>query len=384
MKHVRLVIIALLFLTSMSFMEAQTMTKNNHKTNVTKSMVRKIKNIYDADEVFRRTFNDWYDCRSWSESYEKMNEIMANPNLAKPIIYHIFGFYGTGDIGYIHFTRSYGFTDSEYNIALDIYDEKYHFRQREAEENARKIQEENLHRQKLQQAADSETMKLNEWKQNGSPFFSEFPHETGTHPKLEINFDEVVKRCDMSSNSPKLDEIAESQVVLEILQDKSINNIKTSGNLTGMLLKEDISVIEPVKFYFKHIDTKYPISCNYTLDLSDSCELLDDIKCKVKYNKKNNLWEIEVLDYTSFLGIKEDIYSYEKLYKKTKYNKVLSTSAKDAIASAIAKAINNDPALREKLIKGKHTIGCSVYNHWLRFNHSYYDLQPFVDHIEIL
>ena len=377
----RFISIIMLLIVSASMLES--VASNNSSTNVTGSMVRKIKYIYDTDEVFRRTFNEWYGCSSWEESYEKMDDIMKNPNLAKPIIYRLFNRWGTGETGYIYITRNYGFTDDEYNIALDIYDEKYHFRQREAEKEAQRKQEEILRQQKHQQDVVAETAKLKEWEQHGSDYFTEFPRDNGVLPLLDINLDNVIDRYDMSGYAPSLSRISDSRVVLEILQDKTIRNIVTSGNLAGMFIANDISVIEPPKYHFKTINKTYPISCNYGLDISENGELLDDIKCKVKYDKKKNVWEIEILDYTSSFGIRESIYSYETLYKHTQYNKKVSSSAKDAITSAIAKAINGDCSLKEKLLKGKHTIGCTVYNHWIRYNRTFYYLQPFVDNIVI-
>lgn len=369
MKHVKFLILAISFLTSVFFMEAQTTTKNNHTgTNVTKSMVRKIKNIYDADEVFRRTFNDWYDCRSWSESYEKMNEIMANPNLAKPIIYHIFGFYGTGDIGYIHFTRSYGFTDQEYNIALSIYQEHKKKLEEEAAEEQR--------RQIIKETEDEKTL-LKKWTQNGPDVFVNLNDSHIILPEVTVNLNHISDELAKISSYKPLSDFAPSKISFYISPDKSIENLVIDGSLSPILNINDIIVNQPAKYKFEHLDNILPVPCKYSLQINEDADLLGYVECKIKYNKKKELWEIEILDNEG------DTQLYQWIYNNIEYKDFITPSAKDAIASAILQAVDANDGLKSKLIKGKHKLDVSVYNHYIKFKSNQAYLQPFVDSIVV-
>lgn len=365
MKTLKHILILILSLSTFAFVQAKQPTKEK-ETSVTSSMVNKFKYIYDSDEVFRRTFNSWYGCRSWEDSYKKMNDILENPNLAKTIIYNIFSFYGTGDIGYVHFTRNYGFTDQEYNIALKIYQEhKKALEEEEAEEQRKQI---------IKETAEEEAL-LNRWLQNGPDVFENLKDSHLIAPKVSINLNHISDKLANTSTYRPLSDLSPSKITFYVLPDKSINNLVVEGSLSSSIDIDDIIIDEPAKYKFEHLDNVFPVPAKYSIQIIEDADLLGYIECRIKYNNKKELWEIEILDK------EKDPQSYQWIYENTEFKDNLTPSAKDAIATAIIEAINADDSLKSKLIRGKHKLNLSVFNHFIQYKSNKAYLQPFVDSI---
>lgn len=367
MKYFRYILFSIFTLFIFTTVQGKQPTIGN-ETNVPISIVRKFKYIFDSDEDFRHSICEWYNLYTMREGYEKMNEMLEKPNIAKPILYYIFNVYGTGDFSYIHLTRSYGFTDQEYNIALSIYQEHKKKLEEEAAEEQR--------RQIIKETEDEKTL-LRKWTQNGPDVFMNLNDSHIILPEVTVNLNHLSDELAKISSYKPLSDFAPSKISFYISPDKSIENLVVDGSLSPILNINDIIVNQPAKYKFEHIDNILPVPCKYSLQINEDADLLGYLECKIKYNKKKELWEIEILDNEG------DTQLYQWIYNNIEYKDFITPSAKDAIASAILQAVDANDGLKSKLIKGKHKLDISVYNHYIKFKSNQAYLQPFVDSIVV-
>jgi hypothetical protein len=295
-----------------------------------------------------------------------MNAMIENPNIAKPILYYIFNVYGTGEFSYIHLTSSCGFTDKEYNIALKIY--------KEHEEVLKKEKAEEQQRRIIQETEEEEAL-LNRWVQNGPDTFEDLSDSHIISPEVRINLNNLSQKLSSNPTYKPLSDFSPTKISFDILPEKTITNLIVVGTLRPSFDLCDVIVIEPAKYKFEHLDKIMPVSCQYSMQVTEDADLLGYIECKIKYNNKTGLWDIEILDN------EKDPESYQWIYNNTEFSEDINSTAKDAIAAAIVQAINAKEVLKSKLSKGKHKLYMSVYNHYIQSESTKAYLQPFVDSI---
>lgn len=341
--------------------------QNNEVTHVTPQMARKIKYAFDTNENIKGFIYTICRPNSIWEMHEKMEDMLKNPDTAKPIINQIFDIYGDGDYGKLNFLNGFGFSVNEVKIASKIYQE--YTKDLEIQKADRKKQEELERQERLHREKTEEEALLERWNNNGVDFFSTFEDRRLNPPSLHIDLINIAKKYDENSQPQAFNEIGNSSVSFNIDENGELSSLLSKGTLEKVIEIGDITVDSPATFVFEHIDTIISVPCKYSFKIEDDLRYVDDLQCKVKFNKKKNLWEIQLLDKA---GLFDDRYGveekYNRVYSKVKYNHGLSTSEKDAIAYATAKAINSNEDTKAALINGKHIVDISIYNHSLRLN----------------
>ena len=370
--------------------KTSTRKQSNAITHVTSQMARKIKYAFDTNENVKGFIYAIMRPNSVWEMHEKMDGMLENPDEAKPIINQIFDIYGDGDMGKLNFLDGFGFTVQEVNLATKIYRE--YTKELEIKKAERKKQEEKERQERILQEKHEEETLLSKWNKNGVECFSSFNDKRLSTPSIHIELMRIGQKYDENPTSPSFDKIGRSSILVAVNAQGVLTDFKVNGPLIDAVHKDDIIIDLPAQFEFEHIDTIIPVPCNYTVKIDDKVNLIGNLQCKVKFNKKKNIWEIELLDKTGFFdnryGVEE---KYNEVYRKINYNHNLSNSSKDAIAYATVRAINSDEEIKNNLIKGKHIIDIAIYNHQLSYtngmsqNRTYvsnkgdkYDCQPYV------
>ena len=370
---------------------SQNRQKQSKVTKVTPIMARKIKYTYETNSRISWLIYDAYKSvgivgrRGVAVEMEKM---LTNPNGAKYIINYIFDLYGSGDYSFLTFTDTFGFTVNEFDIALQIYDE-YEKEQR-AKREARKRQEalEKIERERQEALAKAERIRketneeinlLKKWNSDGVDFFTNLSDKRIISPKITVNLNTIVNKYD---SLPIYPNEGAKKISMEIASDRKISHIITDEILNNVVDETVLFVEESAKFKFEHIDTIIPISCNYSIDIYGRYNHIGNIQSKIKFNKKENLWEINILDEPGFFR-EVDVKAYNQLYTNLRYNQKISTSPKDAIAWSIAKAINTNESIQALLMKGKHILNIHVYNHSVEYNEDEVYGQPYINIFQI-
>lgn len=181
--HYRKIIFVYVLMIGLCSITNYASAQNNEQSRVTNEMALKI--AHTAQNDYRRVvrdrtaaiFCDANRITSMMEYDKIMEDILHHKDKVENFIYAICSQYGIGDMGYNAFKSTYGFKVAEFEIAVEIYNNRNELLEREKAEKAEQL--------KLRQiAADRKT--LDNWSKNGKDTL--YAGQTGiTAPRLLFN-----------------------------------------------------------------------------------------------------------------------------------------------------------------------------------------------------